>query len=153
MSHLSADSRGVIVPCPACHQGNRIPFQVLKQRIRCGRCKTDLPSIHKVVEVGDLVSFSELVAKSTLPVLVDFWAPWCGPCRSVAPEVYRLAALMSGEALIAKVNTEQLPEIASQHQVQSIPTFVLFARGRESARTSGAMSAARLREFIQHNGR
>jgi thioredoxin 2 len=67
--------------------------------------------------------------------------------------VYRLAALMSGEALIAKVNTEQLPEIASQHQVQSIPTFVLFARGRESARTSGAMSAARLREFIQHNGR
>ena len=104
-----------------------------------------------MVEVADSQSFRALVAEVPCPVFVDFWAPWCGPCRSVAPEIERLAVLMGDEALIVKVDTEALPEVVSEHRIQSIPTFVLFHRGSEVARTSGAMSANRLKSFIQQS--
>ena len=78
---------------------------------------------------------------------MDFWAPWCGPCKMVAPEVAKLAALASGELLVAKVNTEEHPEIAGAMRIQSIPTFAVFAGGREAERTSGGMPAAQLRAF------
>jgi len=149
MAHLTADNRGVILSCPSCSQANRQVYGQWDAVVRCGRCKEELPRPAAVVEVVDPQSFRSLVAEVPCPVFVDFWAPWCGPCRSVAPEIERLAGLMDGEALIVKVDTEALPEVASENRIQSIPTFVLFHRGTEVTRTSGAMSATRLKAFIQ----
>jgi len=151
MAHLTADTRGLIVPCPACSQANRLVYRQWDAVVRCGRCKEELPRPSAVVEVPDAESFRAMVSEVPCPVFVDFWAPWCGPCRSVAPEVERLAGLMGGEALIVKVDTEALPKVASEHRIQSIPTFVLFQRGAEVARTSGAMPALRLKSFIQQS--
>ena len=151
MAHLTADCRGLILSCPSCSQANRQVYRQWDAVVRCGRCKEELPRPAAVVEVADPQSFRALVAEVPCPVFVDFWAPWCGPCRSVAPEIERLAGLMDGEALIVKVDTEALPEVASEHRIQSIPTFVLFHRGTEVARTSGAMSATRLKSFIQQS--
>ena len=96
-------------------------------------------------------NFQSDVLESSVPVLVDFWAPWCGPCRSMAPEFERLAAGIGQEAILVKLNTEEVPEVASEHRIQSIPAFVLFLGGREIARTAGAMPASRLREFIRQS--
>lgn len=151
MDHLTADSRGLIVACPSCSQANRLVHRQWDAVVRCGRCKAELRRPAAVVEVSDPQSFRALVAEVPCPVFVDFWAPWCGPCRSVAPEIERLAGLMGDEALVVKVDTEALPEVASEHRIQSIPTFVLFHRGSEVARTSGAMPANRLKSFIQQS--
>ncbi len=149
MTASRADERGVVIVCPACGQGSRIAYGALTARTRCGRCRADLPRLNGVVEVADEGAFDALSANPVLPVLVDFWAPWCGPCRSAAPEIERLAQLSAGEAVIAKVNTEELPSIATRHQIQSIPTFVLFRAGAELTRTSGVQPASRLRTWIQ----
>jgi thioredoxin 2 len=149
MAHLTADSRGLILSCPSCSQANRQVYRQWDAVIRCGRCKVELVRPPAVIEVRDSLSFRALVAEVSATVFVDFWAPWCGPCRSVAPEIERLAGLMEREALILKVNTEAVPEVASEHRIESIPTFVVFHRGTEKARTSGAMSATRLKAFIQ----
>ena len=149
MAHLIADNHGGILSYPACSQANRQVYRQWDAPIRCGRCKAELVRPPAVIEVRDSLSFRALVAEVSAPVFVDFWAPWCGPCRSVAPEIERLAGLMEREALILKVNTEAVPEVASEHRIESIPTFVVFHRGTEKARTSGAMSATRLKAFIQ----
>ncbi|NBP25009.1 MAG: thiol reductase thioredoxin [Proteobacteria bacterium] len=153
MPHLSADSRGLILVCPACSQANRRVYPQWDSVIRCGRCKAELPRPAAVVDVQDPQTFSALVAGVPCPVFVDFWAPWCGPCRSVAPEIERLAGLMGDQALIVKVDTEAVPQVATAHRIQSIPTFVVFRGGSEVARTSGAMSASRLKEFIDQTAR
>ncbi|MBX3733282.1 MAG: thioredoxin [Verrucomicrobiae bacterium] len=149
MAHLASDSRGLIVTCPSCGQGNRLAFASLAAQIRCGRCKTELPSPGGVIEPDTAEVFAALIGQAALPVFVDFWAPWCGPCRMVAPEVERLAERAAGEAIVAKVNTEALPEVARRFGIQSIPTFAVFRGGSEVARTSGAIPAPRLHEFLR----
>ena len=146
-NQLTADDRGVILDCPKCHRANRIPFTRLQEAGHCGSCKAPLPFPELPVAIESTAAFSALVKSASLPVFIDFWAPWCGPCLSVAPEVTRLATLASGELLVAKVNTEEHPEIASAMAIRSIPTFVVFAAGRERDRMSGAMSAPQLRAF------
>lgn len=153
MSPLSADTRGLITPCPNCGQGNRLAYSKLTAHARCGRCQTDLPPVNRIVEVDGAEAFEALVRQSSLPVFVDFWAPWCGPCRMVAPEIEHLAQLAAGEAVVVKVNTEAVPEVARQFGIQSIPTFVVFQRGTEAARTSGSMAAPRLLEFLRQASR
>ena len=151
MASLSADTRGLILSCPSCGQGNRRVYDQLEARVRCGRCRIDLPPVAGVLSVPGEAEFTALVGGSVLPVFVDFWAPWCGPCRSVAPEIERLGQLAAGQAVIAKVDTESLPTVASRFQIQSIPTFVVFRDGQEVARTSGAMPASRLLEWLKRS--
>jgi thioredoxin 2 len=146
-AHLTADDQGILMPCLHCQSVNRIRFSHLHENGRCGVCKTPLPQAALPVEVGSAASFNALIRGASLPVLVDFWAPWCGPCRMVAPEVAKLAQLATGELLIVKVNTEDRQDIARSMGIQSIPTFAVFFRGREVNRTSGAASAVQLRDF------
>ena len=142
--HPTSDARGVIIPCPACETANRIPFAQLGQVGRCGSCKAPLQLLAAPVEVGELADFAQLIQNSPLPVLVDFWAPWCGPCRMMAPEFEKVAAMSAGKLVLAKVNTEEQQSIAAQFRISSIPAFALFHRGKEQGRTAGFQPAAQL---------
>jgi thioredoxin 2 len=137
----------VIITCPSCGARNRIPPARLGQQAHCGSCKTAI-SVREPHPLSTPDEFSELVSKSTLPVLVDFWAPWCGPCRVVAPEMEKLARERAGALVIAKVNTDDLPQVANQFGIRGIPTFILFKGGQEVGRASGAMSATQIASAV-----
>lgn len=133
----------MIVACPACAASNRVPAARLADGPKCGRCKSPI-SVDAPIAAGSAAEFDELVRDAPVPVVVDFWAAWCGPCRSVAPELEKLARSRAGRALVVKVDTEAVPEVAARFGIRSIPTFVRFDAGRESRRASGAMPAEAL---------
>ena len=145
--HLHADEKGIHLACPECQQANRIPFARLHLKGKCGSCKAALPLPALPVEIDSPATFAALVRGASLPLLIDFWAPWCGPCLMVAPEVTKLAGLAAGELIVAKVNTEAQPVIAGNMGIRSIPTFAVFVTGREVERTSGGSSATQLLDF------
>jgi thioredoxin 2 len=149
MSDLSLDNKGVVAPCSACGQRNRLPFARLTAATRCGKCHAPLSAPGSPIEVSDAASFDSTVAASELPVVVDFWAPWCGPCRMVAPELERVAAANAGRYLVVKVNTDAVPELGERFGIRSIPTMAVFDGGREQGRTAGARPAADIEAFIQ----
>lgn len=131
----------MIRACPSCGAKNRVPEARLADRATCGRCKTPLLPLGEPYEVPSEAAFDELLRGSPLPVLVDFWAAWCGPCRAVAPEVHSLAREHAGRLVVAKVDTESLPRVAARYGVQGIPNFVLFRGGKPVSRMTGAGSA------------
>jgi len=130
----------MMIACPTCGTTNRVSSARLLEQPKCGNCKTAL-ILQAPMPLADEAAFEELITGSPLPVLVDFWAPWCGPCRVVAPELEKLARERAGEIVIAKVNTDELPTVAGRFGIQSIPTLVLFRERREAQRVSGAMPA------------
>lgn len=146
MGEHQVDERGVIVECGSCGQRNRMPFSGAETR--CGRCKTPLPPIAEPVEIPSAAAFDNAVAASSRPVVVDFWAPWCGPCRMVAPELIRVAATNGGRYLVVKVNTDAIPELGERFGIRSIPTMAVFEGGREVGRTTGARPAADIEAFV-----
>jgi thioredoxin 2 len=147
MGSLAADDRGVIVSCSQCGKKNRLPYDRLVEAGQCGQCKASL-RVSAPIEIDSPSHFDRLVAGS-LPVLVDFWAPWCGPCRMVAPELEKLAESNGGKYLIAKVNTDAVPELGTRFRIGSIPTMAVFAGGRELSRQSGARPAAAIDAFVR----
>ncbi len=136
--------------CPHCHKVNRVPAEKLSSGGNCGACKQPLwPD--QVLELGDQ-SFSAQTARSDVPVLVDFWASWCGPCKAMAPQFEQAAKSWRGKVRFAKLNTEQSPGPAGQFGIRSIPTLILFQNGREVARQSGAMNQTQISQWLQSNG-
>ncbi|MBI5270975.1 MAG: thioredoxin TrxC [Burkholderiales bacterium] len=131
-----------LVRCAGCGATNRVPAERLADDPHCGRCGAELLPGHPV-ELGD-ADFERVVAASPVPVVVDFWAPWCGPCRQMAPQFAQAAAQMKGRALFVKVNSDDNPQTASRYGIRSIPTLVKLRGGREVDRVSGAMPAAQV---------
>jgi thioredoxin 2 len=133
--------------CHECKAINRIPVRHLADAGKCGKCRAVLPPHSVPIDVTSGAQFDEIIAGARVPVLVDFWAAWCGPCRAVAPEVRKAATNLAGKALVLKVDTEALGELAQRYQVSSIPNFAVFRGGRLVQQRAGAVDAQRLERW------
>ena len=135
------------VVCPQCDAVNRVPAGRLREHPRCGRCSAELFAGHPLMLTES--NFDAHVSRGSLPVLVDFWAPWCGPCRMMAPAFEQAAQVMEPGLRLAKLNTDEAPRVSARFNIRSIPTLILFREGREIARQPGAMTGAALMGWIR----
>jgi thioredoxin 2 len=138
----------MIRECPSCGKKNRIPAEHLADNGRCGSCKAPLPAIAEPID-ADTSTFDEIVTGARVPVLVDFWAAWCGPCRMAAPEVKRTAEQMSGRAIVLKVDTERWPALAQRFNIMSIPNFVVTKDGRVVRQQAGMVDHSQMITWLE----
>jgi thioredoxin 2 len=149
MAPAQFDSQGIVVACPSCGQKNRLAYGRLSDAVRCGKCKEPLPPPAAPLDISTSAEFDNLIAHASLPVVVDYWAPWCGPCRMVAPEIEKVAGSRAGQAVVVKVNTDQVPELGERFGIRSIPTLAVFAGGREITRFAGARPAEDIERLVE----
>ncbi len=139
-------SDSILVACPQCHSVVRTPASRVGEHPKCPKCKAHL--LEGQSFSLDSASFATHTGKSSLPVLVDFWAPWCGPCKMMGPVLERTAQQRATSLQVAKVNTDEQPDLAGRFNIRSIPTLILFRGGREIARQSGAVDGATLSRWL-----
>lgn len=137
----------MIVGCPACGRKNRIRLNKLPETGHCGACQEPFGQLAVPIDV-DSRGFDEVVNSSSLPVLVDFWAPWCGPCKRAAPEVAKAAKQLAGRAIVLKVDTEKNPDIAQRYGIQGIPYFAVFRFGKKTRDQTGLVDARALTALV-----
>lgn len=135
------------IVCPHCQGVNRVPTQRLGDDPKCGKCKKPLIT-GKPAELSD-TSFTKLISKSELPVVVDFWAGWCGPCKMMAPAYADASNELKTTAVLAKLNTETAQQASARFQIRSIPTMIVFKDGKEVARQSGAMNKEQITQWVR----
>jgi thioredoxin 2 len=136
----------VVIACPSCHALVRVPADRLDDDPRCAKCKASVQTDKPVAL--DQQSFDTHVSRAGFPVLVDFWAPWCGPCRTMAPGLDKLAGERRSQLQVAKVNTDENPQLSGRYGIRGIPTLILFRDGAEIARQTGAMDSASLNRWV-----
>jgi thioredoxin 2 len=138
----------MVLACSSCGKKNRIGADQLTRTARCGVCHASLTPIKEPLE-ADTALFDDVLAHSELPVLVDFWAEWCGPCRRAAPEVKRTAENMAGRALVLKVDTEAHPDLAARYRISSIPNFVVLKAGKVVSQQAGLVDSAQMVRWLE----
>jgi thioredoxin 2 len=138
--------------CTSCGAQNRVPAQHLADTGRCAVCKASLEPTAEPLSVGES-GFDDIVGSARVPVLVDFWAAWCGPCRTAAPEVHKVASNMAGRAIVLKVNTEEQPELAARFGVQAIPNFVVLSGGKTVMQQPGLVDHRVMQGWLENASR
>ena len=138
MATASLDPTGIVTSCPSCGKKNRLAYGHIDRAHRCASCKTPIAPPAEPIEAPSAAVFDAIVSTASVPVVVDFWAPWCGPCRAVAPELDKVARSRAGQLLVVKVNTDELTDLGARYGIRSIPTMMVFAKGRQAGRTAGA---------------
>jgi thioredoxin len=146
---VELDDRGIVVSCAACGKKNRLAYARLGEAVRCGQCKQPLTAPSVPIELHSSADFDRLVAASSLPVVVDYWAPWCGPCRMVGPILDQLAAESEGRYRIAKLNVDDNQQTAARFQIASIPTMLIFKDGQLIDRLIGAQPKEVITQHLQ----
>ena len=144
---MPEDLQSLSIVCPSCSAVNRVLTAKVEDHPRCGKCKQPLfPGSPVALHDGN---FDKQITRNDIPVVVDFWAPWCGPCKMMAPAFEQAARELEPGVRLAKLNTEEARSIAARYNIQSIPTLVVFRNGRETARQSGAMQRAQLVQWVR----
>ena len=141
----------MIRTCPGCSTKNRIPPEHLADSGRCGSCQAALPPVNEPID-ADPGLFDDITAKAKVPVLVDFWAAWCGPCRMAAPEVHRTASAMAGKAVVLKVDTDKHPELAQRYGVRGIPNFMVMKGGQVVRQQPGYVAHTQMESWLEQAG-
>jgi len=145
---MTLDQDGVLVECSSCQTMNRLKYGSLERATKCGKCQSPLPFPAEPIALAGTQLFDALIKSASVPVVVDFWAVWCGPCHMMAPEIDKVARRTAGRALVLKVDTDANPELSQRYQIRSIPTIAVFHDGREVTRASGVQPAATIEQLI-----
>ena len=145
---MTLDQAGVLVACSSCQTMNRLKYGALERATNCGKCQSPLPFPSEPIELTGTQLFDAVITTASVPVVVDFWAEWCGPCHMMAPEIAKVAQRTAGRALVLKVDTDANAELSQRYQIRSIPTIAIFQDGREATRAAGVQPAANIEQLI-----
>lgn len=145
---MQLDHSGVLISCSSCGTTNRLRFTSIELATRCAKCKAPLPVLDEPLDVTSTASFDAAVTQLSVPVVVDFWAAWCGPCRMVAPELVKVAKHLAGRAVVLKVDTDALPDVSARYGIRSIPSILVFYLGKEMNRAAGARPAEAIEAML-----